>query len=293
MKKIINKLSPVFIIGAGRSGTKYLRDTLFASELCTRIPYDIGYVWRYGNEGLSHDEIEAETLSSKQIAWVRKNLYRLVDKDNIKPEARILLEKSVTNALRPAVVARCFPNAKFIHIVREGHAVAESAMRMWQKSPERGYLFDKIRYFPLSNYHYGIWFLKNHLFNRSLKLNPIWGPRYAGIDYDLNNFPLHVVCAKQWSRCVDVSVQQLSMIPEGNSITVLYENLMMNKDEWIRICEFIGIDSKPVVKLWQKTVKRGNDEKWREALTADQVAEIDEVFNGLPLFLHSFFSFNS
>lgn len=290
MTSTINKLTPVFIIGAGRSGTKYLRETLFASESCTRIPYDVGYVWRYGNEGLTHDEIDADRLNSKQIEWIQKQLYRLVDKDHPKPKARVLIEKSVTNSLRPALVARCFPGSKFIHIIREGHAVVESAVRMWQKPPEKGYLFDKIRYFPWSNYRYGIWFLKNNFFMKNSNYLPIWGPRYYGLESDVGKLPLHVVCAKQWSRCVEVSVNELSMLSKGRSLTVVYENLMTDESEWIRVCEFIGIDPQPVIKAWQNTVQRGNDKKWRANLTANQVNEIEEVFNRLPLNLHSFFT---
>ena len=151
-------------------------------------------------------------------------------------------------------------------------------------------MFDKIRYFPWTNYRYGIWFVKNNFFMNGSNHIPIWGPRYSGIESDVDKMPLHVVCAKQWSRCVEISVQQLSKLPAERSITVLYEDLMTNEDEWSRICDFIGIDSKPVIQLWKDTVQSGNDEKWRKNLKANKISEMEEVFNKLPLNLHSFFN---
>ena len=40
----------VIIIGAARSGTKYLRDVLATAPNAARVPYDINYIWRYGSE---------------------------------------------------------------------------------------------------------------------------------------------------------------------------------------------------------------------------------------------------
>lgn len=276
------RLKPVFIIGAGRSGTKFLRDTLSASDFCARVPYDVGYIWRYGNEGLLHDEIDPDSLNIAQINWIRSKLMKMMDKDNPRPNAQFLLEKSVPNTLRLALLLRCYPDAKFIQIIREGHAVTESAMRMWMQPLKKEYLIDKIRYFPWSNYRYGIWFLKNWLLSNRSNIRSIWGPRYAGIQEDILTLPLHVVCAKQWAKCVELSNRQLSQFPVDQFITVRYEELMENTIVLEKICDFIGIPSAPVLEKWRETAQHGNNEKWRVSLSAEQISDIDHFFAKLP-----------
>ena len=284
----MDELRPVFIIGAGRSGTKYLRDTLFASETCTRVPYDIGYVWRYGNETLDHDEIDVGNVSDKQVAWIRKHLYKLTDKDSPRPQAGILLEKSVPNSLRPLLVSRCFPKGKIIQLIRNGYAVTESAMRMWQQPPERGYLMDKIRYFPWSNYKYGLWFIRNNFVRRKNSPPPLWGPLYSGIQDDVINYPLHIVCARQWKRCIEVAHEQLQQIPSELQLTIRYEDLMKDEEPLVEACRFIGVSPNAVVKHWEKTVGRGNDSKWRTNLSRKQIQEVGDVFDKLPAELKRF-----
>ena len=135
---------PVLIIGAGRSGTKYLRSMLAASDEIAAVPYDVGYVWRTGNEDLPHDEISKVGVSERDAAWMRKTLPTLAEK-KASEMARILVEKSVPNSLRVAMLHRVFPNARFLHLVRDGRAVTESALRQWQEPADSGYLLKKLR----------------------------------------------------------------------------------------------------------------------------------------------------
>ncbi len=40
----------IVLIGAARSGTKILRDTLAAATGSGAVPFDIGFVWRIGHD---------------------------------------------------------------------------------------------------------------------------------------------------------------------------------------------------------------------------------------------------
>lgn len=273
---------PVFIIGAGRSGTKYLRDILAASPQVARIPYDIGYLWRYGNEKLDHDEIDPDSVSDKSIEWMRKKLPSLVDRNNKNPSASLLVEKSVPNALRPRLLYRVFPEATFIHLVRDGRAVTESAMRMWQKPPEHGYLMDKIRYFPWSNMRYAAWYVQNRVGGILKNKPPVWGPRYQGIEDDILNEPLHIVCAKQWFHCVRVASQQLATIPQDQVISVRYEDVMSIEEEISFLCLKLGIDPDPVIQRHEEILRPDENEKWRKTMTQEQIEDIQMVFKELP-----------
>lgn len=276
------KYKPVFIIGAGRSGTKYLRDVLSTSPEVVRIPYDVGYIWRVGNEWLPHDEINAETVPEKSIRWIRSTLPRLRDRTVEKPDARLLIEKSVPNSLRPLFLYKIFPNAIFIHLVRDGRAVTESALRMWQTPPEAGYLMKKLRYFPWSNVRYGLWYFMNRFSRIVRRTQPIWGPRYKGIENDIITEPLHVVCAKQWFHCVDIAYRQLLHIPREQVITVKYEEIMQGTHALAKLCKDLGIKSDDVLNYHCSNARREENAKWSKNLSPKIQKDISDIFENLP-----------
>lgn len=280
-----NQIQAVFLLGAGRSGTKFLRDILGASSGVSIIPYDVGYVWRYGNENISHDELIPENLNEPIKKYIRETLPRLLKKDSSKSNARILIEKSVPNTLRPAFIQEIYPNAKFIHLIRDGRAVTESAMRLWQAPPERGYLLKKLRYFPWKNYKYALWYIGNIIKGKlgSGRGQQIWGPVYNGLINDAESLPLETVCARQWKKCIEISLNQLKAFDnQDNIIEVRYEDLMQNAKELESICEFIGIkDKSTVIENYENKVVRTHTEKWKNTLSPQQLELINKELGTL------------
>ena len=273
------QMSPVFLLGAGRSGTKFLRDILGASSNVAIIPYDVGYVWRYGNEKIPHDEFTPDLLNDSIKQYVRETLPKLIKKDPDKSNATILIEKSVPNTLRPAFMQAIYPEAKYIHLIRDGRAVTESAMRLWQEPPERSYLLKKLRYFPWKNYRYALWYISNMVKGKlsSGRGQQIWGPVYEGLIEDAENLPLETVCARQWKKCIEISLTQLSQFDQSNIIQVRYEDLMQDAKTLESICEFIGINDKnTVVDNYENKVIRTHTEKWKSSLNPTQLDLINK-----------------
>jgi hypothetical protein len=260
-----SELTPCFIVGAGRSGTKFLRDLLSASSDVAIIPYDVGYVWRYGNEYFPSDEFSPDMANEKTIHYIRRVLPKLVSKESNK-NAKILLEKSVPNTLRVAYLNAIYPDAKFIHLIRDGRAVVESSHRMWTSPPESGYLLKKLQYFPWSNYRYAMWYFSNMLKGRirSERGQYIWGPRYRGIEDDLKSLSLEQVCARQWRRCVELSQDQMSGISPERVFEVRYEDFMLGQNTLELICHFIGISNiEPVLEAYKNKASPTHIDKWR------------------------------
>jgi len=259
--------TPVFLLGAGRSGTKFLRSLLSVSEDVNVIPFDVGYVWRYKNERVPHDEFTKEMATEDVTKYVRKTLPTLVcDKHK---NAKILIEKSVPNSLRPEFVHAIYPDAKFIHLIRDGRAVTESAIRLWKEPTSKKYLLKKLKYFPWSNYRYGFWYLGNMVRGKFLSCRgqQIWGPRYIGMDYDVRNLPLESVCARQWKKCIETCSGQLKFINPVNVLEVRYENLVKDHYELLRIGAFLGLsDIERVVKEFEATCNIDNLKKWEKTL---------------------------
>jgi hypothetical protein len=62
----MNDAGPIFLVGAARSGTKFLRDILVAGQGTAAVPYDLNYIWRYRVADVSHDILDPSHLSAKQ-----------------------------------------------------------------------------------------------------------------------------------------------------------------------------------------------------------------------------------
>lgn len=265
---------PVIIVGAARSGTKYLRDTLAASPDAARVPYDVSYVWRMGNEAQPTDVFAPDLARPQVRGFVRSQLIRLA---NWRP-GKVLLEKTVGSTLRVPFCTAIFPEAKFVHLVRDGRAVTESAMRQWEAPPEWGRLFEKLRGLPLRNLGYAAWFVANYATGlvSGRGGGKLWGPRYPGADADLaEGRPLAYICARQWAASVEIATRDLAALPAPRVLTIRYEELMADDSQWHRLAAFCGLsDPDAIVAAHRARALGGQDDKWRQTLTAEQQAQM-------------------
>lgn len=191
---------PIVIVGAARSGTKVLRDCLAAATGAGKVPYDVSYVWRAGNEGLPDDVIEPQQISGAARRFIRRFIGRYAAGD---PPA--VIEKTVGNALRVPAVVSVLPEATVVHLVRDGLDVVESTRRQWKAPTDLRYLIAKSRHFPLRLVPtYGLAFVRSAARRRMSADGRVgtWGIRYPGIDADLASTDLLTVCARQWCHAV-------------------------------------------------------------------------------------------
>jgi len=259
---------PIIIIGAGRSGTKFLRDLISQGNNCEKIPYDIGYIWKYGNESIKCDELLIGHVNKKIKNHIRKSIYYYVRKRGTK----YIIEKSVPNALRTDFVYNVFPEAKYINIVRDGRDVVESSFRVWNQPHKISYYIKKLRYFPINNIGYINWYLRNVVIGVKSS-NRVWGPLYNGIFEDLKSLPLFEVCAKQWDRCIQKSLFGLANIDEPNKLSIKYEHLVHNPDTVGIISNFLGFSNISYLKLknYHNTmVLKNRSGLWKKSFTNDQ-----------------------
>lgn len=241
----------VFLIGAARSGTKFLRDTLSVSDDVAQVPYDINYVWRHGNENCPHDELQPDDISEKAAAHIRLSIKRLALKDT-KRSPKIILEKTVSNTLRVEAVRRVFPDAQFVYLERNGADAVESSYRQWTMPADRQYLIEKLRYFPLREWRYGLWFAKN-LAARS-EGPPIWGPRYKGISRDTATLSVPEVCATQWLRSVLLARESCR---GPGTHTIRYEQLSDPEAGLAQLTGLLGLsDAERVLGHFNKTFNK-------------------------------------
>jgi hypothetical protein len=270
----------IVIIGAARSGTKILRDSLAGATGIGKVPYDVSYVWRAGNERLPDDVIEPTEVSERTARFIRRFVDRYASGDPL-----AVIEKTVGNAMRLPAVLSVLPDATVIHLVRDGVDVIESIRRQWTAPSDLRYLVAKSRHFPPRLVPtYGVAFIRSAMRRRLAGDRRVgtWGLRYPGIDADLVGTDLLTVCARQWREAV---VRTRADLAESGvrSLEVRYERLVEDPSrELERIADFAGLSiHRQALDATAATVRPDRQGGGRSSLTESELALLDHEVGGL------------
>jgi hypothetical protein len=262
---------PLILIGAARSGTKLLRDLIAEHPDVDKVPYDVSYIWRIGNEAVTHDELSAELLTPQ----IRQRILRRLGA--FSSGATFLIEKTVENCVRVPYVQAVFPNARYIHLIRDGRDVVESVYREWTRPPDWGYILKKVRTYPLIDaFDYAMSYagstLRKVIAQDRTQLSNPWGTRYRGIHEDLVTKDLLEVCTIQWARSVSESLAALERLPTERVLTIRYEDFVQNPGDYLRqVAQFAGFDPSPYSRLPAlENVSQENIGKGFRCLTTQQ-----------------------
>jgi hypothetical protein len=189
------------------------------------FPREINYVWRHGNTTLNTDELKPEHARFEVIRYIRGRFEKLRSKSN----SQIIAEKTCANSLRVDFVHTVFPEARIIHLIRDGRAVAESARRCWKARPEIRYLLEKARYVPPRDIpYYGFRYLRYQFGRLTMHdtMQSSWGPRFAGLDELVKEKELIEVCGIQWKVCLEAAESAMRQLPSDQAITLRYEDIV-------------------------------------------------------------------
>ena len=270
---------PVVIIGAPRSGTNMLRDVLCEFNGIGTWPCDeINYIWRHGNVKASTDEFSREMARTEVKRFIRKEFDALAKKENL----NILVEKTCANSLRVPFVDEVVPEAKYIFIVRDGVDSVGSATIRWKAKLDISYILKKVRFVPTADLpYYAIRYFSSRIyrvFSKEGRLS-FWGPQFNGLHEALKQHSLEEVCALQWQRCVDLSEDAFSEMPQDKVIRVSYEAFVAKPvDELTRILQSLGIEiDEESVKKSVRNITDRNIGKGREALNNKQLEDIERL----------------
>lgn len=163
-RQIVVHAPPVFIVGMNGSGTTMLADSLnnhsdlyifpmearvlpfFLSNLhrydnlnsidaCRRLARDIGKTRPFWQaNGKNSVIIDDSCIREQSFAGVVHGIFSELAKRQRKARWG---EKTPMNLLHITALAKEFPNAQFIHIIRDGREVAQSFHRRWLYDPKR------------------------------------------------------------------------------------------------------------------------------------------------------------
>jgi hypothetical protein len=261
--------SPVFVLGAPRSATTLLFQTLarstdlwslgMESQVIFEGPYHPERVgWRShaltaadltpGNARAIREGFLRRVLPGS--VWRRRDARRAKEPGSRGPAARAayaaarvraalvrrfgsprLLEKTPNNCLRIPFLRALFPDAKFLFLRRDGRPNISSLMDGWNLEGE----FDA--YAPplplsIAGYRGTRW---------CFLLPPNWR--------ELVDQPLEVVCAEQWKSCMEAVLAELPRLRADGAVAELsYEELTGSPRETLgRVLDFLELPREPAV----------------------------------------------
>jgi hypothetical protein len=273
---------PIFIIGVPRSGTSILYQVLrqhadlarltHASDLFPECPIIANYLFRYTGIarfkpgliqfiGWTHhgfDSAEgyntwryfapkAPMLTAEDVTEEQRLFYQSLVKKHLFLYGRSrFMNKSPFHSLNIGYLDKIFPDALFIHIYRDGRAVARSIQ-------ERRMLYGGPR--------------------------AVFGPQPPELsDIDEDTDPL-VFCGLQWKYILKHIRDSLRQIPQDRQFTLSYEYFTQNPLEASRdLLRFCGLDEDDGVIEASNKVSSKNF-KWRDELSDDTIAQLNSAIS--------------
>lgn len=257
---------PIVIVGAARSGTNLVPEILV---LHSHIAYlgEPNYLWKHGHAMDGHDML----ASSRATPEVRRRIRRQFASYCAERGGRRLCEKTPANSLRLGFVMQVLPDARVIHIVRDGRNVAASVRKKFYGNPDRisrpkGHarpsaprlglnhkavprLIRRARQrmsigLPVRDLVYYLPdFIKTTLTIMGLKKKHLWGPRIPGMRQLFRSHSALEVAALQWRMSVESILNYRASHPEMAYLEIKYEDMCRAPIETAReVYRFCGLD---------------------------------------------------
>ena len=280
----------VIIIGAGRSGTNMLRDVLVNLPGFATWPCDeINAIWMHGNVSKATDVLTKEDLNTRTQIYIR-SAFKKIWSDS---DAAYVVEKTCANSLRVGFIAEVLPEAKFIHILRDGMDVVASSRKRWRgefELPYFSYYVKKARYVPLVDIpRYLFRYLKTRvslLFSDDGHARR-WGPWTKELHEMVNsNSTIEDICAVQWSQCVESIESEFQHLDESRHMTIRYESLVSDSRNTIeKVFTFLGASvddaelSESLKSLSKTSVGKGKQQLEDENIDLSRIVKLNGALN--------------
>lgn len=209
---------PVFIIGAPRSGTSLLYSVLRSAPVFAHWPGEAHEVWEADYHPALRDwesnALTAADVDEKAAAKIRRAFFLVAG------SRRRLIDKTPRNALRVSFVDAIFPDARYVHLVRDGRENVNSLINAWRTPRYRTYRLDH----SIEGVDPEWW---------KFVLYPGWREDSSG--------PLEVVCARQWASSNELALRDLKVVGE-RAVRVRYEDLVDSPETEVeRVAGFLDV----------------------------------------------------
>ena len=258
---------------------------------------EVNDVWRQVAGKCRHDMIPASYASPENCELIR----RYFDRVGSKAGKSFVLEKTAANSLRMPFVYRVFPDAVYIHIIRDGRDVAISAQRKYrgdirkitrtsgQQSPSAMHRMKFLASTVRKKLSLGLSpaqllrdmgrYSSGAMSVIGLKRQTMWGPRFPGMKELVESHSLLEVAGLQWRESMEAMASFVETNKSMRLIELKFEDLISDPDKELdKILTFLG-DNVPRLKP-----SAGNDivplsvsTSWRGLLQKDEINSLHEL----------------
>ena len=268
---------PIFVVGSSRSGTWMMHRTLGRHPDIRMHPLEQKWLWKYGHYDHYNDRLTAEDVTDKAIAYIHRRFRRYQRKSGA--DKRIG-EKTNCNALRLTYVQRVFPDAKFIHMLRDGRAAAVSSRQYWLDpshfTPQYGKIWQvpflqKVR---LVCAH--LWRKVKGLKSQAEHTTIPWGPCFPGIREAMKTHSPIEVCGMQWRELVETARREGLALGTKHYYECRYERFCADPKAVIReIEEFLEIPRSEELETWVgENIHMRALDSWRSKINDEDMARL-------------------
>jgi hypothetical protein len=259
---------PIILMGAPRSGTSLLAEVL-GSHPDVALAREPRLVWRYRNDDRS-DQLRPEHATPEVIAHIHDSFGALLAEQR----ATRLVEKTPANAVRPAFVDAVFPDARYVHIVRDGWAAVPSISSFWER---RGTGLDRRQLRKLrrriseahpTQFRHYVTEAVRRVSSGITTQTPLYGPRLAGLQPIVEELGRMEAAALQWQTCVAQVATFGRGLADGRYREIRLESLCT--DTIAELLECSGLRVADEVLRRFEELYRPDDARRRARLTAGE-----------------------
>ncbi len=212
--------TPIFIVGSGRCGTA------MTARMLAGVPH-IESHHEYVRDAYQRDAAlhYLEILSRPTMMLKLSPIFGSAVHYS---SARYFVDSSHKHAWTLRALYEMFPNARFVHLVRDGRRVASSFFHKLNMCDDRSVAILRS------------WF-SNQAATLPPPIEPIWWPA-SSVKLDCSRFER---CCHHWTETNRVIVDSLSRIPSSRSIRIKLEDLQVQRGSLEKFLRFFDLEVTP------------------------------------------------
>lgn len=248
-----NLQRPIFLVGAPRSGTTFLGE-------CLAVLPEISYHFEPIATKAASRFVYGGHWTMEKARGFYRSVYSWLLRQHLDADLRFA-EKTPRNCFLILFLSDAFPDAQFIHIIRDGRDAALSySKKPWLQAATSG----SGRMEPGGH--------KVGAFTR------FWVEPERVHEFETTS-DIHR-CIWAWRRFAASAIEAAAQLPPDRYHELRYESLACNpEDEAKQLLNFIGITDANSRDLFHQAVSKVNSNsigQWRQALSDEQLQQIEQ-----------------
>jgi len=263
-------------VGAGRSGTNFLGQVLRSHPMLAywRRPK---YVWRHGNAWKPDDCLMADDATPRIKRYIHRRFHEFMTAQG-KDHLLVCLQAM---ALGLEFVYEVFPDAKVIHIIRDGRDVAKSQTYHWMRhlgQETSRMLQNRGREVPLTDYPAYVGEFLGEMWYKLSRKNRryAWGPRIKDWKRLSREMDILQYCALCWKECVGEARRVgLPKAPQ-QYYEIRFEDLVERPEQSVpALLDYMGLPMAAEVKRFiDEHIDRSRPRQYQRKMSDEELQRI-------------------